>query len=165
MATLTGQLLLFEHRAARIVPGYVRIEGLQISNTRGPAAEAGGLIYKHDGTTGSFWAQDNIVRKISSGTVKFDTLVIERNMDGSPNDQIFQDWFNEMFQLNGASGGSSVRRNGAVVKLENGNEVMRFAFFEGWVKKSSFSDLEAASANLFKQIVEIEHNGLERIPA
>ena len=108
---------------------------------------------------------DNIVRKISSGIVKFDTLVIERNMDGSPNDQIFQDWFNEMFQLNGASGGSSVRRNGAVVKMENGQEVVRFAFFEGWVKKSSFSDLEAASANLFKQIIEIEHNGLERITA
>ena len=47
--------------------------------------------------------------KIASGVVKFDTLVIERNMDGSTNDKLFQDWFNEMFQLQGNSGGSSVR--------------------------------------------------------
>ena len=104
-----------------------------------------------------------IVRKISSGTVKFDTLVIERNMDGSAHDTFFQDWFSEMFQLNGPSGGSSVRRNGAVVKLENGTEVLRFAFYEGWVKSSKFADLEAASSNLFKQTIEIEHNGLERV--
>ena len=41
------------------------------------------------------------------------------------------------------SGGSSVRRNGAVIKLENGEEVLRFAFYEGWVKSSKFADLEA----------------------
>jgi len=105
----------------------------------------------------------SIVRKISSGIVKFDTLVIERNMDGSPFDDFFREWFKEMFQLNGESGGSSVRRNGAVIKLENGQEVLRFAFYEGWIKSSKFADLEAASTNLFKQTVEIEHNGLERV--
>ena len=103
------------------------------------------------------------VRKIASGVVKFDTLVLERNMTGGPDDQLFKDWFNEMFQLNGPSGGSSVRRTGAIVKTENGQEVLRFTFIEGWVKSSKFADLEAGTANLFKQTVEIEHNGLERV--
>lgn len=104
-----------------------------------------------------------IVRKIASGFVKWDNLTIERNMDGSSFDKFFQDWFKEMFQINGQSGGSSVRRNGAVVKLENGQEVLRFAFYEGWVLSSKFADLEAASTNLFKQTIEIAHNGMERV--
>ena len=53
------------------------------------------------------------------------------DMDGSEDDGFLPDWFSEMFQLNGDSGGSSRRRNGAVVKLENGVEVLRFAFYRG----------------------------------
>src|SRR5438105_8262737 len=87
----------------------------------------------------------------ASDLVKFDPLVIERNMDGSTNDKLFKDWFNEMFQLDGNSNGSSVRRNGAIIKLENGQEVLRYAFYEGFVKSSKFADLEAGSNNLFKQ--------------
>ena len=56
-----------------------------------------------------------------------------------------------------------MRRNGAIIKLENGQEVLRFVFYEGWVKSSKFADLEAGSTNLFKQTIEIEHNGLERV--
>ncbi|MGH2933877.1 MAG: phage tail protein [Gaiellaceae bacterium] len=106
---------------------------------------------------------DAIVRKISSGIVKFDNLVVERDMDGTSDDAFFQAWFAEMFQLTGASRGSSVRRNGAVVKLENGHEVLRFGFVEGFVVSSKFADLEAKSTNLFKQTVEIAHNGLHRL--
>jgi phage tail-like protein len=105
----------------------------------------------------------NIVRKIASGVVKFDTLVVERDMDGSDDDLFFQDWFKEMFQLNGETGGSSRRRNGAAVKREFGREEIRYAFYEAWVKSSKFADLEAGSTNLFKQTVELEHNGLERV--
>jgi len=136
---------------------------VEIDGTRVPVTKVTGL---NEGMTDTIEQSDggsSIVRKISSGIVKFDTLVIERNVDGSEFDRLFKDWFAEMFQLNGNSGGSSVRRNGAVVKLENGREVWRFAFYEGWVKSSKFADLEAASTNLFKQTVEIEHNGLERV--
>ena len=84
-------------------------------------------------------------------------------MDGSPFDALFQEWFAEMFLLNGPSRGSSIRRNGAVIKLENGQEVMRFLFFEGWVMSSKFTDLEAGSANLFKQTVVIADSGLQRV--
>jgi phage tail-like protein len=106
---------------------------------------------------------DPFVRKISSGVVKWDDLTIERDMDGTPQDEFFRQWFAEMFQLTGTSGGSSVRRNGAVIKLENGEEVLRFAFVEAWVVSSKFSDLEARSTNLFKQIVVLAHNGLHRV--
>jgi phage tail-like protein len=136
---------------------------VEIDGTRVPVTKVTGL---NEGMTDTIEQSDGgstIVRKISSGIVKFDTLVIERNVDGSEFDTLFKDWFAEMFQLNGDSKGSSVRRNGAVVKLEDGQEVLRFAFYEGWVKSSKFADLEAASTNLFKQTVEIEHNGLERV--
>ena len=136
---------------------------VEIEGTRCPITKVTGL---NEGMTDTIEQSDggsNIVRKIASGIVKFDTLVIERNMDGSPFDTFFQNWFRDMFQLNGPSGGSSVRRNGAIIKLENGEEVLRFAFYEGWVKSSKFADLEAASTNLFKQTIEIEHNGLERV--
>jgi phage tail-like protein len=136
---------------------------LQIGSETCPCTKITGL---NEGMTDTIEQPEGgttIVRKIASGVVKFDTLVVERDMDGSPFDQFFRTWFAEMFQLNGASGGSSVRRNGAVIKLENGVEVLRFAFYEAWVKSSKFADLEAATTNLFKQTVEIEHNGLERV--
>jgi phage tail-like protein len=135
---------------------------VEIEGQRCPVTKVTGLS---EGTTETIDQSDGgspFVRKISSGIVSFETLVIERNMDGTPFDRVFQDWFSEMFALNGASGGSSKRRNGAVIKLENGEEVMRFLFFEGWVKSSRFADLEAGSTNLFTQEVQIEHNGLER---
>ncbi|QXJ21273.1 phage tail protein [Actinomadura graeca] len=136
---------------------------LEVAGTACPVTKVTGLSEGSTDTIEQPVGGSPVVLKISSGVVKFETLVIERNMDGSPFDRLFQDWFKEMFALNGASGGSSVRRNGAVIKLENGQEVLRFAFYEGWVKSSKFADLEAGSTNLFKQTVEIEHNGLERV--
>jgi phage tail-like protein len=136
---------------------------VEIEGIRCPVTKVTGL---NEGMTDTIEQSDGgspFVRKIASGIVKFDTLVIERNMDGTIFDAFFRSWFSDMFQLNGPSGGSSVRRNGAIIKLENGQEVLRFAFYEGWVKSSKFADLEAASTNLFKQTLEIEHNGLERV--
>ena len=106
---------------------------------------------------------DPFVRKISSGVVKWDDLTIERDMDGTPQDEYFRLWFADMFQLTGTSGGSSVRRNGAIVKEKDGIEVVRFAFIEAWVVSSKFSDLEARSTNLFKQTVVMAHSGLHRL--
>src|SRR3954471_13153630 len=136
---------------------------LEIEGASCPVTKVTGLT---EGMTDTIEQPDGgspVVRKISSGVVKFDTLVLERNMDGSTQDDFFKIWFEEMFQLNGVSAGSSVRRNGSIIKLENGQEVLRFAFYEGWIKSSKFADLEAGSTNLFKQTIEIEHNGLERV--
>lgn len=136
---------------------------LEIAGERVPVTKITGLNEGHTDTIEQPEGGTTTVHKIASGVVKFDTLVIERNVDGSQFDKVFQDWFKEMFQLHGNSGGSSARRDGSIIKLENGREVLRFAFYGGWVKSSKFSDLEAGTTNLFKQTVEIEHEGLERV--
>jgi phage tail-like protein len=136
---------------------------LEIAGVRCPVTKVTGLS---DGAMDVINQADGgstFERKIASGIVKFDDLTVERIVDGSPFDLLFQEWFAEMFLLNGPSRGSSIRRNGAVIKLENGLEVMRFLFFEGWVVSSKFTDLEAGSANLFKQTVVIAHSGLQRV--
>jgi phage tail-like protein len=136
---------------------------LEIAGVRCPVTKVTGLS---DGAMDVITQSDGgstFERKIASGIVKFDDLTVERIVDGSLFDALFQEWFAEMFLLNGPSRGSSVRRNGAVIKLENGLEVMRFLFFEGWVMSSKFTDLEAGSANLFKQTVVIAHSGLQRV--
>jgi phage tail-like protein len=105
------------------------------------------------------------IHKISSTKVKFDTLTIERRVDGSPEDQRWLDWWRQTFFLSeGISQGSRVRKSGQIVKRDNGVPVLAFMFFNGWIKSSKFSDLEAGSDGFFTQTIEIEHEGLERIP-
>ena len=104
------------------------------------------------------------VHKISSTKVKFDSLTIERRVDGSPEDQRFLDWWRETFYLSdNISQGSAVRRNGQIVKRHNGVDVLTFLFFDAWVKSSKFSDLEAGTDNFFTQTIVLEHEGLERV--
>ncbi|HEX8573152.1 MAG TPA: phage tail protein [Allosphingosinicella sp.] len=106
------------------------------------------------------------IHKISSTKVKFDTLVIERRVDGSPEDQRWLDWWREAFFLSeNVSQGSRIRKSGQIVKRDNGVPVLAFMFFNGWIKSSKFSDLEAGSDGFLTQTIEIEHEGLERIPA
>lgn len=104
------------------------------------------------------------VRKVSSTKVKFDSLTIERRMDGSPQDQQYLDWWRETFHLTQhRSLGSQIRRSGQIVKRHNGTPVLTLLFFDAWVKSSKFSDLEAGTDNFFTQTVVLEHEGLERI--
>ena len=105
------------------------------------------------------------VHKISSTKVKFDTLTIERRVDGSPEDQRYLDWWRETFHLaDNVNQGSRIRKSGQIIKRDNGVDVMAFIFLDGWIKSSKFSDLEAGSDSFFTQTIEIEHEGLERIP-
>ena len=102
--------------------------------------------------------------KIASAVIKYESLTIERNVDGSPEDQRFRLWFQQTFQLNQpAQGGSGVRKNGMIIKRHNGTPVLTFAFYNAWDKSLKFSDLEAGSNNLFKQTIVLEHEGLERV--
>ena len=114
-------------------------------------------IEQPDGATGH-------VYKLSSAKVKFDPLTIERRVDGSPEDTRFREWFRQTFQLSATKqGGSSVRKNGMIVKRHNGQDVLRFAFYHAWVKSSKFTDLEAGSTSLLLQTIVLEHEGLERV--
>ena len=95
----------------------------------------------------------NVKHKISSGLINYEDLTLERNMDGTQTDTEFRDWFTEMFKLDGTGAGSQLRRNGSVVKLQFGKEVLRFAFEGAWIKSSKFSDLNAGSSELMKQTI------------
>ncbi len=105
----------------------------------------------------------NVVHKVSSGVVKFQSLTIERYMDGSEDDDLFKAFFEEMFKLNQGGQGSNARRDGAIVKKQFGEEILRLGFYGAWVKSTSFTDLEAGSNTLFKQTVVLEHDGLDWI--
>jgi phage tail-like protein len=106
----------------------------------------------------------NHVYKLASTKIKFESLTIERHVDGSAEDKRFRDWFQDTFKLNRTTQGSStVRKNGMIVKKHNGEPVLTFAFYDAWVKSSKFTDLEAGSNNLFKQTIVLEHEGLERV--
>ena len=109
-------------------------------------------------------AGTNHVYKVAASKVKFDSLTIERYVDGSPEDVRFREWFRSIFKLNSASqGGSGVRKNGMIEKRHNGEKVLTFAFYNGWIKSSKFTDLEAGSTALLKQTIVIEHEGLEHV--
>jgi phage tail-like protein len=102
------------------------------------------------------------VYKIAATKVKFESLTIERYVDGSPEDKRFQDWFKQVFTLNSPTqGGSGLRKSGLIHKMHNGNTVITFSFVNAWVKSSKFSDLEAGSTNAFKQTIVLEHEGLQ----
>ncbi len=137
---------------------------VEIEGTQCPVTKVTGL---NEGMTEAIEQPDGgspVVHKISSGVVKFDPLVIERNVDGSRFDEYFRMWFSEMFQLNGPSRGSKRRRNLSVAKQDvDGREALRFVVYGAWVKSSKFSDLEAGSTGLFKQTLELEHDGLVRV--
>jgi phage tail-like protein len=106
----------------------------------------------------------NHVYKVAATKVKFESLTIERYVDGSPEDKRFREWFNATFKLSAQqNGGSMVRKNGMIVKKHEGVEVMKFAFYQAWVKSSKFTDLEAGSTNMMKQTIVLEHEGLERV--
>ncbi len=105
----------------------------------------------------------NHVYKVAATKIKFESLTIERYVDGSPEDLRFKQWFQQTFQLNTTTnGGSGVRKNGMIQKLHNGQVVMTFSFTNAWVKSSKFTDFEAGSTGLMKQTIVIEHEGLQR---
>ena len=105
----------------------------------------------------------NITHKISSGIIKHADVTLERNMDGGRADADFKRWFQDMFKLDGTGLGSRLRRNGSVVKKENGREVMRFAFEGAWIKSSKFTDLDAASSGLMKQTIVLAIERMYRV--
>jgi phage tail-like protein len=105
----------------------------------------------------------NHVFKVAATKIKFESLTVERYVDGSPEDKRFADWFASTFNLKATqNGGSSIRKNGMIQKLHNGQVVLTFSFKNAWVKSSKFTDLEAGSTTLMKQTIVLEHEGLQR---
>lgn len=127
----------------------VEIEGIEspgITNVTGLEEGSVEAIDQADGGS-------NVTHKISSGLITYDDITLERNIDGTPADEAFRAWFTEMFKIDGTGVGSRLRRNGSLVKLQFGQEVMRLAFEGAWIKSSKFSDLDAGTSALFKQTI------------
>jgi len=127
----------------------VEIEGIEspgITNVTGLDEGSVEAIDQSDGGS-------NVTHKISSGLITYDDLTLERNMDGTQADEDFRVWFTEMFRIDGTGLGSQLRRNGSVVKLQFGQEVMRLAFEGAWIKSSKFTDLDAGTSALMKQTI------------
>ena len=104
------------------------------------------------------------VYKLAASKVKFEPITIERYVDGSAEDTRFRDWWQQTFKLNRPEqGGSSVRKNGLIIKRHFGADVLTFAFYGAWVKSSKFADLEAGSTNLWIQTIVLEVEGCERV--
>ncbi|NJL29264.1 MAG: phage tail protein [Thermoanaerobaculia bacterium] len=130
-------------------PGVTKVSPLDLGEIE--------TIEQPDGGSGKIY-------KIAGQKLKFKPLTVERYVDGSPEDKVFMDWFKETFNLSaGTQGGSSARRSGQIIKLHNGQPVLTFAFYNAWVKSTTFSDLEAGSTGHFKQTIVLEHEGLELI--
>jgi phage tail-like protein len=130
-------------------PGVTRVSGLSEGTFDTIEQPDGGSLHIH---------------KISSTKIKFETLTIERRMDGSPQDKAFQDWWRETFNFgDSVSTGSRTRKNFSIEKYDNGQLVMTFFVYGGWIKSSKFSDLESGSDGFLTQTIEIEHEGLERV--
>src|SRR6266542_158478 len=110
-------------------PGVTKISGLSEGEVQ--------TIEQPDGGSGR-------VYKIASAVIKYDSLTVERNVDGSPEDQRFQQWFQQVFRLNSQTqGGSGIRKNGMIIKKHNGVPILTFAFYNAWVKSAKFTDREA----------------------
>lgn len=129
-------------------PNVTKVTGLSLGETETVEMTEGGT---------------NIVHKVSSGVVKFQALTLERYVDGSADDRLFKDFFEEMFKYGEGGQGSSTRRDGAIVKKHFGADVFRVAFYGAWVKSAAFGDLEAGASSLLRQTVVLEHDGLELI--
>lgn len=104
------------------------------------------------------------VYKLAGPKIKFESLTIERDVDGSPEDQRFKDWFQESFKLNRTDqGGSGPRRNGMIVKRHNGADVLdlRVLWCVGQVVEVHRHG--SGVHQPLKQTIVLEHEGLERV--
>jgi len=138
----------------------LEVEGISITGAIKVSGLSEGEVdaqEQHDGGA-------NIVHKVSSGIIKYDDLTIERYMDGTQADADWKVWWEDMFKLDGTGLGSApaLRRNGSIVKMQNGTEVLRFAFEGAWIKSSKFSDLDAASPGLMTQTIVLAVERLYR---
>ncbi len=147
------------NEAYRTAEFSVEIEGIELTGVTKVSGISEGeveAVEQHDGGS-------PFVHKVSSGIIKYDDLTLERYMDGSDADTKWQDWWKEMFKLDGTGTGSKLRRSGSIVKKQHGEEVMRFVFEGAWIKSSKISDMDAASDGLMVQTMVLAIERMERV--
>ena len=127
----------------------VEIDGIAsavFSEVSGLASETAVIEYRLGG-------EPNTVRKLP-GLTKYANIVLRR---GITQDAELWNWRNSVVQ------GQVDRRNGSIVLLAgDGNEVVRWNFFDGWISKWEGPTLNAKGNEVALETIEITHEGLER---
>jgi phage tail-like protein len=127
----------------------VEIDGIAIaafSEVSGLASETAVIEYREGG-------EANRVRKLP-GLTKYANLVMRRGV--TQNAELWN-WRRSVEQ------GTLDRRNGSIVLLaDDGAEVVRWNFFNGWIAKIEGPELNAEANEVAIETIEIAHEGLER---
>ena len=125
----------------------VEIEGLTVaefSEVSGLESETAVIEYR----TGA----DRVTRKLP-GLTKFGSLVLRRGL--TENAELWN-WRKTVVD------GNVERKNGAVVLLaDDGTEVMRWNFRNGWISKWAGPEFNAKSSDVAIETIEIAHEGIE----
>jgi phage tail-like protein len=99
---------------------------------------------------------DNITTRKIPGQVKFTNLTLKW---GSTDDKDLYDWHRQW--VTGDPGAK--RKNGSVVLLDRqGQEKVRWNFFNGWPAKWTGPSFSAEANDIAIETMEIAHEGLER---
>jgi phage tail-like protein len=103
------------------------------------------------------------VHKVPSTIIKYGDLTLERHMDGTATDALFKAWWQSMFKLDGTGTAPTIRKNGSIVKMQFGLEVLRFAFLGAWIKSSKFTDFDAKTDALLAQTIVLAVERIYRV--
>jgi len=98
---------------------------------------------------------ENTTTRKLPGMTKFSNIVLKW---GITDDHQLYDWHRD------AVLGNVSRRNGSIVGLDRqGNEVLRWNFFNAWPCKYDAPDFDAEGKDIAIETMELAHEGLERV--
>jgi phage tail-like protein len=127
----------------------VQVDGVSVaafSEVGGLESETAVIEYRVGG-------EPNTVRKLP-GLTRYANIVLRR---GITQDAELWSWRKNVIE------GRADRRNGAIVLLDDeGNEVVRWNFFQGWICKWEGPALNATGSDVAIETIAIAHEGLDR---
>ena len=127
----------------------VEIEGI----ARAAFSEVGGLESETVVIEYRVGGEPRTVRKLP-GLTKYANIVLRRGITQDPE---LWNWRQSVVQ------GKVDRRNGSIILLDDdGTEVVRWNFFNGWIAKWEGPALNAKGNEVAIETVEIAHEGLDR---
>jgi phage tail-like protein len=128
----------------------VEIDGIAragFSEVSGLESETAVIEYRVGG-------ERNAVRKLP-GLTKYANIVLRR---GVTQDAELSNWRKTV------EDGQVDRRNGSIIlRDDDGNDVVRWNFFNGWISKWQGPALHASKNEVAIETIEIAHEGLERV--
>jgi phage tail-like protein len=126
----------------------VEIEGI----ARAAFSEVGGLESETAVIEYRVGGEPRTVRKLP-GLTKYANIVLRRGITQDPE---LWNWRQSVVQ------GNVDRRNGSIFLLDDdGTEVVRWNFFQGWIAKWEGPALNAKANEVAIETIEIAHEGLE----